>query len=509
MDGSEKQADMAKTIKAQIRQGVAAVEDKDFAVQVFSLQDKPLPQSQSAESRTATGSTTSTPNLDPSPPNETDDFLMSLYLDTVFPCLFPWYRPQTLAGGCRWLLTILKTNQAAFHAAISLSAYYFTRLLARDASHTLRTPCEQHVWDTWASHMDLSMQLIRQDLSDINAGYRQADIFHRTRVLDGIVHLLIFEASMAKTGDWNLHLTAALSQLDGIFGAHGLKDGKYHLHSVLLSMQLPSIFDGTYLGYHVWSADQTSFQFSTALLIYADIVASVCFRKAPRLRHCHSSLIAGSGTPVSRCEQLIHMEHYFGCHGWAFILIGDIAALDAWKFATLSDGDGGSDLDEFAVRGKELETRLYQGLESMDPVHASCELPNNMNQSDQHVLITKLWLHAALVYLSTIVHGWQPTHPTIRTNVRAALDVVKAFTSDLRLRCLMWPLCVAGCIATNDEEQEFRLIMSEFPPLQTFGANKEVLKIMEGAWQRRGQFEENQWGLADYFRAEGSSILLI
>jgi hypothetical protein len=504
MDGSEKQADMAKTIKAQIRQGAAAVEDKDFAVQVFPLQDKPLSQSQSAESRTAT---TSTPSLDPSPPNETDDFLTSLYFDTVFPCLFPWYQPQTLAGGRRWLLTILKTNRAAFHAAISLSAYYFTRLLARDASHTLRTPCEQHVWDTWASHMDLSMQLIRQDLSDINTGYRQADIFQRTRVLDGIVHLLIFEASMVKTGDWNLHLTAALSQLDGIFSAHGLKDGKYDLHSVLLSMQLPSIFDGTYLGYHVWSADQMSFQFSTAVLIYADIVASVCLRRAPRLRHCHNSLIAGSATPASQGEQLIHMEHYFGCHGWVFILIGDIATLDTWKLAMMSDG--GSDLDEFAVRGKELGTRLYQGLESMGPVHASCEVPNNMNQSDQYVLVTRLWLHAALAYLSTVVHGWQPTHPTIRANVRAALDLVKALTSDLRLRCLMWPLCVTGCIATDDEEQEFRLIMSELPSLQSFGANKAVLRIMEGAWQRRGQFEEDQWGLADYFRAEGSSILLI
>lgn len=507
MDGSEKQAEVAKTIQAQIRQGAAPVDGKVFAVQVFPLRETPLSQNQSTESRTATGSTGSTPSLDPSPPNETDDFLTSLYIDTVFPCLFPWYQPQTLAGGRSWLLTMLKTNQAAFHAAISLSAYYFTRLLARDATNTLRTPCEQHVWDTWASHLDLSMQLIRKHLSDTNAGCRQADIFHRTRVLGGIVHLLIFEASLAKTGDWNLHLTAALSQLDGIFRVHGLKDGKYHLHSVLLNMQQPSIFDGTYLGYHVWSADQTSFQFSTAVLIYADIVASVCLRRAPRLRHCHDAFIAGSNTPATQANQLVHMEHFFGCYGWAFILIGEIAALDAWKLATVSD-DGGN-LEELAVLGEELEIRLYHGLESMGPIPTSCEPPGKMNQSDQHVLVTKLWLHTGLIYLSTIMHRWQPTDPAICANVHAALNLIKVLTSSLEIRCPMWPLCVAGCMVKDDEKLELRRIMSELPPIQSFGANKEVVNIIEAAWLHRGQFEENPWSLADYFRYQGSSVLLI
>lgn len=288
-----------------------------------------------------------------------------------------------LAGGRSWLLTMLKPNQAAFHAAISLSAYYFTRLLARDATNTLRAPCEQHVWDTWASHMDLSMQLVRQNLSDANAGRKQTDVFRQSRVLDSIVHLLIFEASLANSGDWNLHLTAALSQLHGIFRMHGLKHGKYHLHSVLLNKQRSSVFDVNYLGYHVWSADQTSFQFSTAILLYADIVASVCLRRAPQLRHCHYDLIAKSNTVTTQGDQLVHMEHYFGCYGWAFMLIGDISALDTWKLAAMSDNGGNR--EELLVLGKDLEMRLYNGLESMAPILTSSELPGKANQSEPHV----------------------------------------------------------------------------------------------------------------------------
>jgi hypothetical protein len=64
-------------------------------------------------------------------------------------------------------------------------------------------------------------------------------------------------------------------------------------------------------------------------------------------------------------------------------------------------------------------------------------------------------------------------------------------------------------MATDDEELEVRHIMTELPPIQSFGANKEVLNIMEGAWHRRGQFEDDHWNLADHFRDHGPSILLI
>ena len=482
MDGSEKQAEMAKAIQAQIRQGATAAGDRAFAVQVFPLRETLSSQSQSTEPTTTINPDGLARRQDLSASNETNDFLTSLYLDTVFPCLFPWYRPQTLAGGRSWLLTVLKTNQAAFHAAISVSAYYFTRLLARDAVNTLRTPCEQHVWDIWASHMDLSMQLIRQHLSDTNTGRGRQQIFDRTHVLDGIVHLLIFEASLAKTGDWNLH-------------------------SVLLSMQRPSIFDGNYLGYHVWSADQTSFQFSTAVLIYADIIASVCTRRVPELRYCHDALIACSSTPATQSDQRIHMEDYFGSYGWAFILIGDIAALDTRKFA--AESYDASNTEELVILGQELETRLYHGLESLGPIPASRKIPGKISQSDQHALVTKLWLHAGLIYLSTVMQRWQPTDPVICTNVHAALELVKDLTSNIEVRCPVWPLCVAGCMVEDGYKLEFRRIMSELPPLQSFGPNKEVVNIVEAAWHRRGQFEGNPPSLVDYFRYRGSTILLI
>lgn len=505
MDGSEKQSERAKIIQAQIRQGAASVEAKPFAVQVFSRQEAPAPAA--ADSGTVTGGVdASAANPDHSSTNETDDFLTSLYLDTVFPCLFPCYHPATLEGGRSWLLTILKTNHAVFHAAMSLSAYYFTLLLARDATHTLRTPCEQHVWDTWNSHMDLSMRLIRQDLSDINAGGRQkTDIFHGTRILDGIAHLLIFEAFMAKSEDWNLHLTAALSHLDGIFRLCGRKDGKYHLHSVLLSMQQPSsIFEGIHLGFHVWSADQTSFLFSAAVLIYADIVSSVCFRRVPTLQHCHDALIADRSEPVTQTNYLLHMENYFGCYGWALHLVGEIATLNTFEAARISDNGGM--LDEFAVQRKQVEAKLYHGLESLQLVPVSL---GKANESGKHVQVTELWLRAGLVYLSTLMYQGHIIDSSIRAHVYSALNLIKTLRSEYDIRPPMWPLCVVGCMVEENEKSEVRGILSELPPLQSFGMNKKVTNIIETAWEARGSIRESSWSLVDHFQSHMSDVLLI
>ncbi|GAM33586.1 hypothetical protein TCE0_011r00592 [Talaromyces pinophilus] len=505
MDGSEKQNQRAKIIQAQIRQGAASVEDKPFAVQVFPRQEAPALAA--ADSGTVTGGVNaSATDPDHSFTNETDDFLTSLYLDTVFPCLFPCYHPATLEGGRSWLLTILKTNHAVFHAAISLSAYYFTLLLARDATHTLRTPCEQHVWDTFNSHMDLSMRLIRQNLSDINAGGRQKrDIFHGTPILDGITHLLIFEAFMTNSEDWNLHLTAALSHLDDIFRLCGLKDGKYHLHSVLLSMQQPSsIFQGTHLGFHVWSADQTSFLFSTAVLLYADIVSSVCLRRVPKLQHCHDALIAASSEPATQTNYLLQMENYFGCYGWALSLIDEIATLNTFEVARIPDNGGV--LDEFVVQGKRVEAEFYHGLESLQSVPAS---PGKADESAKNVQIAKLWLLAGLIYLSTFIYRGHIIDSSVRAHIYTALNLIKTFRSEYDIRPPMWPLCVIGCMVEDNQKPEVRHILSGLPPLQSFGMNKKVANIIETAWEARGSIRESSWSLVDHFESHMSDVLLI
>jgi hypothetical protein len=188
MDGSEKQTDMARTIKAQVKQSTAARRQGNFTVQVFSSARSRLgPQISVAERDSTTESPlraeiigNNSTSTSFSTADETDNFFVALYLDTVFPFLFPWYQPSTLSGGRSWLLALLKANRAIFHTAVSISSYYFTLLLAKDASHTVRTPCDQHVWDTLAKHMDASVEVIGHHLDDFNMRQLGGDVFQQS-----------------------------------------------------------------------------------------------------------------------------------------------------------------------------------------------------------------------------------------------------------------------------------------------------------------------------------------
>ncbi|KAG7402481.1 Pestheic acid cluster transcriptional regulator 3 [Fusarium oxysporum f. sp. rapae] len=140
MDGGYKQKQKAKLVKAQVIQGATSRRAKSFAIQVQSLQQEY--GSSAIELHEAPDTATFARVAHPVNQKETDDFLTSLYLDTVFPHLFPLYRPATFAGGRTWLLKAILEQPAIYHTVISISAYYFTLLLSvrrkPDSAHTLR-----------------------------------------------------------------------------------------------------------------------------------------------------------------------------------------------------------------------------------------------------------------------------------------------------------------------------------------------------------------------------------
>ncbi|KAG7152883.1 Pestheic acid cluster transcriptional regulator 3 like protein [Verticillium longisporum] len=61
------------------------------------------------------------------------NFIM-IYLDHVFPFLFPYYRPSLPEGGRGWVLSLLKSNKAVYHTALSLGSYYFSLVLDNSGS---------------------------------------------------------------------------------------------------------------------------------------------------------------------------------------------------------------------------------------------------------------------------------------------------------------------------------------------------------------------------------------
>ena len=69
--------------------------------------------------------------------------LVAMYLDYVFPFLFPFYRPRLMDAGRGWLLVLFTRNKALLHTALSLASLFFSIVLNHGSEDPVE-PCKLH-----------------------------------------------------------------------------------------------------------------------------------------------------------------------------------------------------------------------------------------------------------------------------------------------------------------------------------------------------------------------------
>lgn len=530
MDGGEKQSSMAQRVRAAVRQGAEAHRDRQY-IQVMSLHD----QSPGAERTSSVPVPVSVPvpaaasahtvrkkfesALDPFTETANQTHFTMMYLDHVFPFLFPFCHPSILEGGRAWLLAMLGHNEALYHSAMSLSSYFFTLILAKPPGVS-RDSCEQTVWDTLERHMDAAVTVMQRDMGELDRAGDNVTLSSMASVLESIIQLLIFETAMARRVDWNIHLTAASSLFTQIMQRFGTdSDGRPDMGSVMSALYRPSIFDNVVLAHPVWNSEQGAFRFFASVLLQAEILSSVSLEKPPRLQQYHEHLLATG--PVDNRDERLQMEKLMGCQGWVLVLIGEVAALAAWKREAGTVGAGVLQ-GELEARGEGIARRLAAGMEEiewasqvsleLDPVaslRSYYGAESSTALADQQITVTRIWAHAARIYLCITTSGWQPENPVIRESVTSALRLFGGLSSPAHVRTLAWPLCVAGCMATVDQEQDFRDVVWTMGPLQAFGTVGEALRVMELVWGMEDHGGRETWGLADCLGILGSKVLLM
>lgn len=596
MDGGDLQNEMAKRIKAEVRQGAEARRERQY-VQVLTLhedrmrrpddlsEERPAPhkpQMQSMHQRpsfsslnNASGdesrsdasggeamSMSMTPGTSPpssserSPPvcpdcvtdgfvapplppaheytvwkllgidNERDrsiaidvetDFTIT-FLDYVFPFLFPFYQPSVLEGGRSWLLAMLRSNTAFFHSGMSLSAYFFTLILKGGERHQV---CSQQIWNKLVAHVDTAVRAMQQDMEDLKRGQDgRTTIFQKGKTMESIIQLLILEHSMARTSDWNVHLSAAMAIFQEVFEEYGIgPDGKPDIPAVIQALSRPSWNQGM-MERVVWHCDQGAFRFFSAFLLYTDIIASTSLESPPRLRNYHN-LIIQDETPNQPCEML-RMESFFGCQGWVLLVVADIAVLDAWKKENKARGT--FCLNELTEHGSRLHQRLQSGLARLEresfkkrpfditSVLRSYYRPDAAHQMriDEQVAATRIWALASMAYLSVVVTGWAAAMRTATSSIAVAMQLLYGISSPAVLKSLTWPFYILGCLATREQEQLFTHMASSMGPLLEFGTVGESMRIMKRVWELRdsGGMDLENWDIAACSRVYGKQVLM-
>ncbi|KAF4967025.1 hypothetical protein FSARC_5316 [Fusarium sarcochroum] len=496
-------------IKARVKQGAASRRAKDFPVHVQSLQQRHEASSSGTSNvcnNAVSGTTTSTEAGHSTNQKETGDFLTTLYLDTVFPQLFPFYQPETLAGGRVWLLKAINEDGAVKHAVISTSAYYFTLILARDANHTLRTPCEQHVWDTLALHMDSSLRIIKEAMRAYNKAHTsrvKADIFQQTHLLGAIVQQLIFDTVMAQGAGWNMHLQAALGLFCDIMETHGGRNGSFDLQVVLETMEPEtSIFDGLDLDFKTWTTEQASLQFFVAFLIYADVISGIMTGTPPKLQAHHKNLIDDQGgLPALRMEEII------GCPGWILSLLGEISVVEASRRVETGNAKTTGGEEERTIIAA-LKSKLEANLAPMQSSPGEAFATSPLNSQRQQV--ANAWIHGAMLYLLVVEKGCQLPDTETDHHVQSIINTLESsFPSKLSLRTIMWPYFMAGLLAGPDDEKAFKEAVLKLGPLKAFGSAKEALGALERVWSLRGETTQSDWRLSDWLGSQNGFVLLV
>ncbi|KAL6860037.1 hypothetical protein ACO1O0_004062 [Amphichorda felina] len=575
MDGGARQKDMATSIKAQVKKQASQRRDRRYmemlesGTRVVRLgakdSDKPSttdgasraeidtdPSSQTSgnesgstppSSRTSGASPRIPPQVSPQIPwtssllehqgewedehdgaHEADVHFIMIYLDYIFPYLFPFYRPPVLSGGRGWVLDILQSNKSVYYTAISLAAYFFGVLLSSDDEE--HEECMTRMARKLQHELELGLRELQKEMLRINNSQDGSNIEEQLIVMQGIAQMVVFEVTTSNGDNWKVHLDAAIALFFQILPK---PDRWAETLERLYTARWPPPSMGLK---RPWSTKQAALRFFTANLFNMDVMSSISLERQPRLREYQDDLIPGCysddcGSHTQEAGPLF-MNNFVGLHNWIIQMIGNVATLAAWKKDSIKAGtfqtadllsrsqilvDGlQTSLEVLDSRTDVMDPRAIERIAWIveDPL-TELRVPRDHGIKElqpAEALYNRIWLHGVIVYLYTIIFGWQPEHESIKKSVTALTELFVGLPRGTCLRGMVFPFCVAGCLSPPEDEDKYRHMVNRLGPLRVFGTVKDASEIMEKVWSRRDQIDET-WDVAKCLRILGHATLLI
>jgi hypothetical protein len=436
-----------------------------------------------------------------------DTILFMFYLEDLFPFLFPFYRPSLLEGGRAWILEMMISSPVVRQATLCQSSYFFSLARGADLSDV--------VWKTVLTQITDTLAMLRQSLQVIESSDITEHLHGAVRIMASIMQVQRFDIAVLSFENCQTHLSAALALvkrlLEGSDPAAGPARSRSTFYSVMSRLGPPSWIQCV----QIPSAEQAAFSFSFALLILDDIMASMVLQEQPRLYEYHVNLL----NTVDGAEPPINLERIIGCQNWVLLQIGEIAVLDAWKQQCKRVGN--LDVMHLVHRATAIKdtletnlTRLESDLTApqsyggslLDFFKADYCLPS----ANQSSLVTRVWAHAALIYLFVVVSGWQQASVDVRYHVGRITELLSnQISSPGLLRTMAWPFCVAGCLAEPAQEVHLRAMVQALQPPSIFGTVRKALEIMENVWRSRNTGDTASPDLAVCFRNQGNTDLVL
>ncbi|KAI0104542.1 fungal-specific transcription factor domain-containing protein [Daldinia grandis] len=435
--------------------------------------------------------------------------LITFYLENLFPFLFPFYCPSPLEGGRSWVLEMMISSPVVRQATLCQSSYFFS-LAQGTVNHDA-------VWETVLSQTRDAFGVLRQSLQVIDGSSITEHLHGAVRILASVMQMQRFEITVLCFDNCQAHLNAGLALFKQLLESPGPVEsaGPSSNFSAVVNRLGPPTWISPVQDVKVQSAEQAAFRFSSALLIFDDIIASTVLQEQPRLYEYQRCLLDGT-------DPLVNLEAVIGCQNWVLLQISEISVLDAWKIQCKRAGN--LDVIELVRRATAIKDFLETHLVRLEAESSAIAQSGNSlldafnvhyyqqskTSACQSRLTTRVWAHAALVYLIIVVSGWQPASVEVRYHVGRIIDILTHATSPTALlRTMVWPFCVAGCLAEPAQEARLRDMVAALRPSSVFGTVRKALEIMEDVWRDRDTSDTSSRSLATCFRIQGELVLLV
>ncbi|KAL9087589.1 MAG: hypothetical protein Q9159_003539 [Coniocarpon cinnabarinum] len=436
-----------------------------------------------------------------------DAAVFMFYVEKVFPFLFPFYQPSLADGGKAWIFELTLTRPIVRQVALC-QGLYFSLAAASGTASSLST------WGQVLTQTQDAFGILRKALRYMEGSHIADHLRGAVRVFASIVQLQRFENSVLTSENWPMHLNAALALFQQLLDVPG--DGtaaspksRFNTITKRLGHCSRNSFDEPS---QTSAAEQAAFHFSASLLVFDDILAATSLQKRPVLYQLQHDLLEGSdGT-----EPPIDLEAVIGVRNCVLLQISEITALDAWKRQCKVAGN--LDVMELAHRAMVISIPLRHETE-VDPRNdatqnsnpldavAACACFSSGLSTNVRSSITRMWAHAALLYLHVVVSGWQLANADVRHHVDIFVDLLRHVSPAL-VRTMAWPFCVAGCLAEPTQEAHFRAVLETLPS-SIFGTVHNAFQVMEMVWRDRDAPGNESRDLAACFRIQDNPILLV
>lgn len=247
-------------------------------------------------------------------------------------------------------------------------------------------------------------------------------------------------------------------------------------------------------------------EFHIPVLLWMDLLACVATQEKPKLPY--------DEWLGSDCT--FQLGDIIGCDNSVMKAIGDLAVLSQWKLNSVA---GDLDFDEFHLRARQIEDDLENAMEAtpMISVHPQAlSMTSKMSNSDQQPnqnCVTRIFAAATLTQLASVSSNASNDTKSIRVRravSRVILEIQMAGQT-VTPRQLSWPLCVAGCLADQDQQDFFQRFLDTvlFEGIGMIGNCGTVRDILKACWTNKIEKPNEHWDCSSTMKDIGIYALLI